>query len=204
MKFTNVEEGYIVGLVTRGEGRRLARLAGRVRHGECIVEIGSQGGSSTSWLAMGVHKAGNHAPVFAVDLWDSPQGDRREMHAEPAVFRRFQAQIDYCASAGFLTAEDVQSIRGASLDVAARWDYPIGLLHIDALHTYEACSADIKAWTPHVALGGVVVIHDYFDKRFGVRRASDELAVSAGWEVVGRYKSEWNRARRGQIILRRQ
>lgn len=205
MKFANVEEGYITGLVTREEGRRLALLASLVPAGQCIVELGSHGGSSTCWLGMGVHKGKNHAPIYAVDLWDLPIGERRDIHGEPAVFRRFLAQIDYCASGRFLTAEDIHPVRGESTEVARDWSIPVGLLHVDALHTYAAVKADLDAWLPHVAPGGRVVMHDYYDRRFGVKRAGDELVASPQWILAGKgyYRSEWNPRRRGQLIVRR-
>lgn len=205
LKWGNVEVGYIIGLVGQGEGMRLASLAADVPPDQAIVEIGSQGGSSVCWLAMGVHKGGKHAQIYAVDLWDNPELLGREpRHADVAVYERFHAQLAYCASAGFLMLEDVHPIKEESTALAAGWGEPVGLLHVDALHTYEACIADLRAWCPHVAVGGIVVVHDYFDPRYGVRRAVDEyLTPGNGWEIIGKHRWKWRPRWRGQVIARR-
>lgn len=206
LKWGNVEMGYVSGLVSTDEGLLLAELASRVPADQAIVEIGSQGGTSTSWLGMGSHKGGKHAPIYAIDLWDDSELlGRQPKHAEIAVLERFQAQIEYCASAGFLTRADIIPVKGESTAEAARWDgTPIGLLHVDALHTYEACAADIDAWAPFVASGGWIIVHDYHDPRFGVKRAVDErLTRARGWEFVE--APRWTRRpqRRGQYVARK-
>lgn len=203
MKFGDWEEGYIVGAVTRLEGHRLARLAGQVPDGQVIVELGSHGGSSTSWLAIGVAKANRSTRIFAVDPWDLDAGDRLAQHAESAVRRRFDAQLEFLASAGYIDPDVVHPIRGHSVDVADGWPHPVGLLHVDALHTYDAVTADLAAWCPHVAPGGVVVMHDWSNKRMGVRRAAADLAATPGWELLGTYRGDRRKGKHGQAILRR-
>ena len=48
------------------------------------------------------------------------------------------------------------------------------LVFIDALHSYEGCLADIKAWTPKVKKGGYICGHDY-PRRPGVVQAVTEV-----------------------------
>lgn len=196
------EEGYIAGAVTLAEGRRLAHFAGACPAGEAIVELGSHGGSSTSWLALG-SKKGNGAEVHAVDPWDLAVGDRMDQHAESAVRARFDAQLSFMASAGYIDPDCVTAHRGFSVDVARSWDATVGMLHVDALHTYEAVTADLDAWLPFVPPGGVVVLHDYCDPRFGVRRAGDEMADGPEWAVVGVWPGGRRKKRHGQMVLRR-
>ena len=111
MKFGMWEEGYIAGAVTLDEGRRLARLAGKVPTEQVIVELGSHGGSSTSWLALGSRK-GHGAPVYAIDPWDHAPGERMAQHAASAVRARFDAQMDFLASAGYIDPAKVHPVRG--------------------------------------------------------------------------------------------
>lgn len=200
MKFSAWAQGYICGAVTRSEGKRLARLAANVQAGEAIVELGSHGGSSTSWLAMGAHR-GDGAHVYAIDPWDFAAGERLDQHSESAVFRRWQAQIDFMASAGYLDASKVHPVQGYSTAVAESWDRPVGLLHIDALHTYEAVTADIEAWVPHLAPGAVVVMHDWSNRKMGVRRAGTELARRPGWRALGRHEGDRHRGKHGQLVV---
>lgn len=201
MKFSPWEEGYICGAVTYEEGKRLARLAGKVAADQVIVELGSHGGSSTSWLALGSHK-GRGAHVWAIDPWTAEAGERLDQHAHPAVRRRFDAQIDFMASAGYIDATKVHPVEGYSTEVAAGWDLPVGLLHVDALHTYEAVIADLAAWVPHLAPRAVVVLHDTDHPSFGARRAGLELALREGWEMIGDHPGTRRRHRHGQMILR--
>ena len=52
----------------------------------------------------------------------------------------------------------------------------LDFVFIDADHTYEAVSADIKAWRPKVRKGGLIGGHDYGKPGFpGVKIAVDEV-----------------------------
>lgn len=201
MKFSMWEQGYIAGAVTLGEGKRLARLAGAVPEDLAIVELGSHGGSSTSWLALGAHK-GHGAHIYAVDPWTAEAGERLDQHAHPAVRRRFDAQIEFMASAGYIDPSKVHAVEGYSTEVSEGWSLPVGLLHVDALHTYEAVVADIDAWAPHLASGAVVVFHDSNHPKFGVRQAATETITARGWTLLGDHPGGRQKRRHGQMIFR--
>lgn len=52
----------------------------------------------------------------------------------------------------------------------------LDFVFIDADHTYEAVSAEIRAWTPKVKRGGLIGGHDYGKQGFpGVKQAVDEV-----------------------------
>jgi MMP 1-O-methyltransferase len=51
---------------------------------------------------------------------------------------------------------------GESTAVAAVWATPLALLFIDGGHGEEVAWADYRAWTPKVAPGGYLAIHDVF------------------------------------------
>jgi MMP 1-O-methyltransferase len=51
---------------------------------------------------------------------------------------------------------------GESTRVAATWSTPLALLFIDGGHGEEVAWADYRAWTPRVAHGGYMAIHDVF------------------------------------------
>lgn len=54
-------------------------------------------------------------------------------------------------------------IVGESVTVARHWSTPLSLLFIDGGHGVEPASNDYQWWTPHVASGGLLVIHDVFE-----------------------------------------
>lgn len=53
-------------------------------------------------------------------------------------------------------------IVGQSASVAAMWKTPLALLFIDGGHGSEVAWADYRSWSPKVAPGGYMAIHDVF------------------------------------------
>jgi predicted O-methyltransferase YrrM len=59
---------------------------------------------------------------------------------------------------------------GESTTVASIWTTPLAMLFIDGGHGEEVAWADYRAWTPKLAAGGYLAIHDVFpDPRDGGR-----------------------------------
>jgi hypothetical protein len=75
-------------------------------------------------------------------------------------------------------------------------EYHPGFVYIDGDHCYESVRADLAAWWPQVAPGGILAGHDYMPEHVGVRRAVDEfrdqhrLAVHTT-EALAEYRSWW-------------
>jgi len=46
--------------------------------------------------------------------------------------------------------------------VSAHWGAPLSLVFIDGGHGREPAWADYLGWAPHVAVGGLLAIHDVF------------------------------------------
>lgn len=195
------EIAHIMGGVSMDEGMRLAQYASAVPRNQAIVELGAQGGASTCWLAMGARK-GHGASVYAIDLWDARPEHRTSVYTTSAARERFHAQIAYCAAAGHLDADGIHAIQGHSAEVGKQWNgKPVGLLHVDAMHTYEACKADLESWTPYVPVGGVIVVHDWALK--AVRQAVRDWKP-AGVRQLATYRWDWRPRSRGQWIGRRE
>lgn len=53
-------------------------------------------------------------------------------------------------------------------------DNSLGFVYLDACHSYECVSADLKAWVPKLVPGGVFAMHDYLSYE-GVKRAAEEF-----------------------------
>ncbi len=58
--------------------------------------------------------------------------------------------------------DHVVALVGRSPQIARLWGSPLGLVFVDGGHTDEHASADYEGWTPHLAEGGLLVIHDVF------------------------------------------
>src|SRR3990170_64113 len=184
----------LVGQVLESEGRWLRRAARRVPAGQVIVELGSYTGKSTCCLAIG-SREGDSVPVYAIDLWttgtydengrfhehDPSSGETQhnsKFSRQPALdlFNERRALYD--------PAGIIHPITGLTTRIAEVFDQRIGLLFIDADHTYEAVKADFEAWAPKVVPGGVIALHDYAGKPedHGVKRFVEEmLALAAAW-----------------------
>lgn len=156
----------VKGFLAPEEGAALYRHAkAAAGRGPCL-EIGSYCGKSAVYIGAACKAAGG--ALFAVDhhrgseenqpgweyfdetLWDA---EAEALDTLPHLRRTLRR-------AGL---EDVVTpIVGRSARVAAHWGAPLGLLFIDGGHTMEAALADYRGWTPHLAPGGVLAIHDVF------------------------------------------
>jgi predicted O-methyltransferase YrrM len=166
-----------VGLLNPGIGDCLRDLAAQVPADQAIVEIGSYKGKSTAYLAAGA-KAGNGAPVFAVDAWDLPGNvDGKHRFTDPTVRQVFEDQLR-----ALRLWSRVTPIQAFSVDAADVWDGPmVGLLFIDADHAETSVRSDFEAWLPHLAPSHVVAFDDIDTPRNpGVRAAVDALT---GYQV---------------------
>ena len=70
-------------------------------------------------------------------------------------------------------------IVGDSPTLAARWDRPLAFCFIDGGHGEDPAWADFRGWSPHVALGGWLAIHDVFPDPADGGRPPYELYCAA-------------------------
>jgi len=158
-----------VGFMPVDEGDALHRAASEAaarRPGLPLLEVGSYCGRSTVWL--GAAARANDTVVFAVDHHRGSEENQLgwEWHDETLVdpetglidtLPHFRRTI---ARAGL---EDVViAVVGASPTVARNWKAPLAFLFIDGGHGVEPALLDYELWTPHVAPGGTLAIHDVF------------------------------------------
>ncbi len=158
-----------VGFMPVDEGDALHRAASEAaarRPGLPLLEVGSYCGRSTVWL--GAAARANDTVVFAVDHHRGSEENQPgwEWHDETLVdpetglidtLPHFRRTI---ARAGL---EDVViAVVGASPTVARNWKAPLAFLFIDGGHGVEPARLDYELWTPHVAPGGTLAIHDVF------------------------------------------
>jgi MMP 1-O-methyltransferase len=154
------------GFMPPDEGLALHRTAAAYAHVGPILEIGSYCGKSTVYLAAAAHAAGQH--VITVDHHRGSEENQPgwEYHDRDLVDPR-AGRIDTLPHLrATLTASGLEStviaIVGRSADVARLWGAPLGMLFIDGGHTEAAAETDYESWTPHLAPGAALAIHDVF------------------------------------------
>ncbi|MGW3105166.1 class I SAM-dependent methyltransferase [Streptomyces sp. NPDC001100] len=173
------------GFMPAGEG--LALYSAAVEAGSLglpLLEVGTYCGRSTLLLADAARAAGVVALTVDHHRGSEEQQPGWEYHdpatVDPEIglmdtlptFRRtlYRAGLE----------EHVVALVGRSPQVARVWGAPLGLVFIDGGHTDEHANADYEGWAPHVAEGGLLVIHDVFPE------PEDEFTGQAPYRVYQR------------------
>jgi predicted O-methyltransferase YrrM len=145
---------------------RLHDLARDHAHLGPILEVGSYCGKSSVYLGAGAklrggrlvcvdHHRGSeeHQPgeeYHDPDLMDAAAGAFDSL----PYLRRTLRQAELDDTAVLLVAPSVVA--------ASLWSVPLGMVFIDGGHSHAAAHSDYEAWTPRIAAGGVLAIHDLF------------------------------------------
>ena len=157
------------GFMPEDEGdalRRAAATAAEHVPGAPMLEVGSYCGRSTIWLGDAAEAAG--VVLFAVDHHrGSEENQAGWEHHDPDVVDARIGRMDtlpfFRAAIHDAALEDtVVAVVGRSPMVASSWTTPLALLFIDGGHGDEPATLDYEGWTPHVAVGGTLAIHDVF------------------------------------------
>lgn len=161
-----------------------AVAAGLAVPGLAFVEVGSYCGRSTVWLGAAARVAST--VVFAVDHHrGSEENQAGWEHHDTEVVDPRTGKMDTLPffrrtihDAGL--EHEVIAVVGQSPDVAAAWRTPLSFLFIDGGHGEESARRDYEGWTPHVALGGTLAIHDVFpDPADGGRPPYEQIFLPA-------------------------
>lgn len=149
-----------------------------------FLEVGSYCGRSTIWLGGAAQASGT--VVFAVDHHrGSEENQSGWEHHDPTVVDERIGRMDtlptFRSTVYDAGVEDsVIAVVGHSPIVAKYWSTPLALLFIDGGHGVEAARSDYEGWTPHVAVGGMLAIHDVFpDPSDGGRPPYEQIFVPA-------------------------
>jgi predicted O-methyltransferase YrrM len=172
------------GFMPAGEGEALYEAALRVAVDGPLLEVGSYCGKSAIYLGAAARDRGR--VLFSVDHhrgseenqagweWHEPDlvdADVGKLDTLP-VFRR---TVHDAGLEGTVVA-----VVGDSPLVADNWATPLALLFIDGGHGEGPARIDYERWTPHVAPGGTLVIHDVFpDPADGGRPPYEQIYLPA-------------------------
>ena len=130
------------------------------------LEIGSYCGKSACYLGAAAEAAGRQ--LFTLDHHRGSEENQAgwEHHepdlVDPAIGRMdtlpiFRRTIHDAGLEGTVVA-----LVGDSPSVAAVWQTSLALLFIDGGHGTEPAHLDYEGWVPHLAVGGLLLIHDVF------------------------------------------
>jgi MMP 1-O-methyltransferase len=152
--------------------------------GAPILEVGAYCGRSTIWLGAAARRAGT--VLYSVDHHRGSEENQFgwEWHDATLVdpdlgvmdslptFRRtiYNAGLE----------DVVIAVVGGSEVVSSHWRTPLALVFIDGGHGVEPARADYAGWSPHIAPGGILAIHDVFpDPADGGRPPYEDIYLPA-------------------------
>jgi MMP 1-O-methyltransferase len=165
------ERAHRVALACKGflddvEGLRLHELARESARLGPVLEVGSYCGKSSVYLGAGAREGGGL--LVCVDHHrGSEEHQVGEEYHDPDLFDAAVGRMDSLRAlrrtlheAGLEDSAILMVTRSAT---AARvWSTPLGMVFIDGGHSFEAAETDYACWSPKVAQGGVLAIHDLF------------------------------------------
>ncbi|MEY4164889.1 MAG: hypothetical protein RL419_731 [Actinomycetota bacterium] len=131
-----------------------------------FVEVGSYCGRSTVWLGGAAREA--QRTLFAIDHHFGSEENQPgwEWH-DASLVDEYTGRIDTLPHfrrtiLGAGLTDSVATVVGDSWNISRTWTTPLAFLFIDGGHGVEPATRDYQGWTPHVAKGGVLAIHDVF------------------------------------------
>ena len=154
------------GFMPDHEGRALHDAALAVPVAAPLLEVGSYLGKSALYLAAAARVRGTQ--VISVDHHRGSEEHQPgwEYH-EPQLVDPDVGLLDTLAgfrrTIAMAAAEDVVvSVVTRSETFAGLWAGPLALVFLDGSHTDESAQRDLRCWAPHLAVGGILAIHDVF------------------------------------------
>jgi MMP 1-O-methyltransferase len=133
-----------------------------------LLEIGTYCGKSAIYLGAAARAAGT--VLFTVDHHrGSEENQAGWEHHDTSLVDARTGRMDTLPTFR-RTMEDagiedaVIAVLASSTTVARYWRTPVSFLFIDGGHALDVAMADYECWSKHVAAGGVLAIHDVFER----------------------------------------
>ncbi|MFT5026810.1 MAG: putative O-methyltransferase YrrM, partial [Ilumatobacter sp.] len=131
-----------------------------------MLELGSYCGRSTVWLGDVAEGAGTL--LFALDHHRGSEEnqagwDHHDLEVVDDRIGKMDTLPFFRATIHDAGLEDsVVGLVGPAPAIGAAWTTPLSFLFIDGGHGEVPARLDYQRWTPHVAVGGTLAIHDVF------------------------------------------
>jgi predicted O-methyltransferase YrrM len=157
----------VKGFLSAAEGELLYRCARDLPSRAPAVEIGSYCGRSTVYLGLGCRAAGR--PLLAVDHHrGSEEHQPGELFHDPQLTDSegaFDTLRAFRRTLGLAQLEDtVIPVLASSGHFACAWSGVLSLLFIDGGHSLASALADYRGWAGQLERGGLLAIHDVYEK----------------------------------------
>lgn len=125
-----------------------------------FLELGAWMGRSTAYMAVEIINSGKPITFIVVDTWMGSEAE--DIHKEiissleeQDLFLKFTKNMSPVA--GKYIPVKMASEQASSMFPDGHFDF----IWIDAGHTYEDVTSDLKCWFPKVKVGGWIGGHDY-------------------------------------------
>ncbi|HEX4493831.1 MAG TPA: class I SAM-dependent methyltransferase [Acidimicrobiia bacterium] len=182
------------GFMPDDEGAALhdAALAAARRVGAPLLEVGTYCGKSAVYLGAAAREAGT--VLFTVDHHRGSEENQAgwEHHDREVVDSRtgrmdtlpfFRRTME---AAGL--EQHVVGVVGHSGPIATVWATPLAFVFVDGGHSEAIAMADYEGWARHLGAGGILAIHDVFERPEDGGRGPFQVwqrAVADGLKPVG-------------------
>jgi MMP 1-O-methyltransferase len=176
----------VKGFMPRDEGLALfewARAQGERRPGATWLEVGAWCGKSTVYLGAAAEECG--AVLYSLDHHHGSEENQAGWeHYDPELVDPADGRLNtlpaWQRTIALARLEGtVVGLVGESGVVAAHFAQGLDLLFIDGGHGHEVAWADYRGWTPKVAAGGLLMIHDVFPDPADGGRPPYEIYLAA-------------------------
>jgi predicted O-methyltransferase YrrM len=131
-----------------------------------LLEVGTWMGKSTLYLAAAARERKTH--VVTVDHHrgseeHQPGWDYHDASLVDPVVGKVDTLPHYRRTTATAGVEDVVvAVIAPSETLAALWSTPLAFVFLDGSHTDESAQRDLASWSPHLAVGGTLAVHDVF------------------------------------------
>ena len=157
----------VKGFMPYHEGEALSKWAEEFSKEGPIMEIGTYCGKSTLFLSNGANK--NNQLVFTVDHHNgSEEHQIDEEYFDNEIYDAETNSVNsfplFIKNINRFKATNVVPIVRSSVEAAKTWNANLGMVFIDGGHALETVMQDFNSWNEKIISGGVLVIHDIFEK----------------------------------------